>query len=213
MQSIHLVLGRPLGSLSRGCNQQDLPHQSFCGHSGHRAEPTYSWDLSTRRSGSTFRTLQISKLRTLPLSVTPCTLRKISSTPLVLLGALFQSLPRFIIIVEDGNKDHFENWQLGSVWKFSFWDHKAIKLTQNSVCFINPCIFKLRVPSFATCEYHRKVLQLHPLQRIATYLQHTLPWVSVEMGVGRGWKGALVPLEFWNLTFSYYVFSKKRLFS
>jgi len=64
------------GPLSRGFSQQNLPRQSFVGHSGHMAEPTCSWDLSMRRSGSTFRALRISQLRLLSGSVTPWTLRK-----------------------------------------------------------------------------------------------------------------------------------------
>jgi len=58
------------GSLSCGFSQQDLPHQSFIGHSGYMAELTYCF-LSIRRSGSTFRALRILQLRTLLQSVTP----------------------------------------------------------------------------------------------------------------------------------------------
>ena len=55
-----------------------------------------SWDLSIRRSGSKFRALRISQLRSLSQSVfTSCTLRKIPSLPLVLGKVFFQSLPGF----------------------------------------------------------------------------------------------------------------------
>jgi len=63
------------GPLSRGFSQQDLLQQSFLGHSGHVAKPTFM-DLSIQRSGSTFRALQISQQRTLSRSVIPWTLRK-----------------------------------------------------------------------------------------------------------------------------------------
>ena len=43
-------------------------------------------------------------------------------------------------IGKDRNKDRFENWQLGSVWKVPFCGHRAIKPTQNSVSFTKPCI-------------------------------------------------------------------------
>ena len=56
-------------------------------------------------------------------------------------------------IGEDRNKDRFKNWQLCSVWKLPFCDHRAIKLTQNYVCFTNPCI-NLLVPSSVTHENH-----------------------------------------------------------
>jgi len=51
--------------------------------------------------------------------------------------------------LKDQNKDRFENWELCSVWKLPFCDHRAIKLTQNSVILTNACInlLGLRLPS------------------------------------------------------------------
>jgi len=73
-----LGLGRSIWATYRDYSQQDLPRQSFVGHSGHMAELYRSCDLSIRGNGSTFRALRISQLGTLSRSVTatPWTLRK-----------------------------------------------------------------------------------------------------------------------------------------
>ena len=48
----------------------------------------------------------------------------------------------------DRNKGRFKNWKLCVLWKLQFRHHGAIKLTQNCVCFTNPCINPLfRLPS------------------------------------------------------------------
>jgi len=78
------------------------------------------------------------------------------------------------------NKDIFKNWQLCSVWKLPFRQHRSIKLSQNSICFTNPCINLFVSPS-VICEYHPKVLEaLYLLQCMAGHLQHAPPWVSEE---------------------------------
>jgi len=85
---------------------------------------------------------------------------------------------RFMTKGEDRKKCRFVKWQLCGVWKLPFCDHSAIKLTQNRVCFTNPRIKLLVLPS-VTRECHPKVLELLDLlQCIAAYLQRTLPWVS-----------------------------------
>jgi len=59
-------------------------------------------------------------------------------------------------------------------------DHRAIKLTQNYVCFFNTCI-NLLAPSSVTRKYHPKVLELLDLLQLsAASLQRTLAWVSGE---------------------------------
>jgi len=50
-------------------------------------------------------------------------------------------------IGKDRNTDQFKNWQLCGVWKPPFRDHRAIKLTQNCLCFTNPCINSRAPPS------------------------------------------------------------------
>jgi len=78
--------------------------------------------------------------------------------------------------VEDRNKDRFKNWKLCGLWKIPFHHHGAIKLTQNCVCFTNPCI-NLFVPTSVTREYHLKVLErLHLLQWIFAHVWNPLPW-------------------------------------
>ena len=81
---------------------------------------------------------------------------------------------------EDRNKDRFKAWKHRGPWKLLFHNHGAIKLTQNCVCFTNPCI-NLFVPTSVTRKYHLKILELlHLLQCISAYLQNTLPWASWE---------------------------------
>jgi len=81
---------------------------------------------------------------------------------------------------EDRNKNRFKNWKLCRIWKLPLRHHGAIKLTQNCVCFNNPCI-NLFVPTSATREYHPKVVErLHLVQCISAHLQNTLPWASWE---------------------------------
>jgi len=106
----------------------------------------------------------------------------IPSLPLVLLIVFFQSslTARFVATGEDGNIDRFKNWMLCGFWKPPFRHHGAIKITQNCVCFINPCINSF-VPTSVTRDYHPKVLErLQLLQCISAHLQNTLPWVSWE---------------------------------
>jgi len=72
-------LGRfPVGAVSR-TRLSDLYWNILVTWPNHR-----SWDICIRRSGSTFWALRISQLRSLSRSVTPRTLRKIQSLPLVL---------------------------------------------------------------------------------------------------------------------------------
>jgi len=107
--------------------------------------------------------------------------QKLQSVSLVLEMELFSHCPRFMNIVEDRNKDRLKNWRLCGVWKLPCCDHRGIKLTQNCVCFINPCV-SLLVPDSVTRAYHPKLLQLLDLmlQCIAAYFQHALSWVSGE---------------------------------
>jgi len=53
-----------------------------------------SWDLSIRRSGSTFRALRFSQLRTLSRSVTPLALHKNPIAAACPWNLLFRSLPK-----------------------------------------------------------------------------------------------------------------------
>jgi len=73
-------------------------------------------------------------------------LEKILYLPLALAVVFFQQ-------GEDRNKDRFKTWQLYGLWKLPFCDHRAIKLTQNCVCFTNPGI-NLLVPPSVTRKYH-----------------------------------------------------------
>jgi len=57
-----------------------------------------------------------------------------------------------MITGEDRSKYRFKNWQLCGVWKLPFCDHRTINLTQNCVCFTNPFINFLALPS-ATHKY------------------------------------------------------------
>ena len=79
------------GTLSRGCSQQAMPFQSFLGHSGHMAEP--SWGLSIRKSGSTFVVLRISSCALCREVSRRELFAKIPSLPLALEIILFKSLP------------------------------------------------------------------------------------------------------------------------
>jgi len=127
------------GPHSRGCRQQDLPHQSFLWGSSHVSEPLYSrCDLSIRRSGSPFRALRISPLRTLSRSITPWTLHKdpISaactwdSTLSVIIEGYrwgWEHRPIWkLTMVRIGAKTAFKNWQLNlRCLKAPFCDHGA----------------------------------------------------------------------------------------
>ena len=95
MQSLHLVLGRPLGLFPAG-----LPTSTCLANLSWDFLDTWprqriycSWDFSIRRSGSTFRTLRISQLRTLSRSVTPWTHRKIPTLLLALTALWCLKLP------------------------------------------------------------------------------------------------------------------------
>ena len=104
----------------------------------------------------------------------------ISSLPFVLLTTFFQSSPKIHDHTRRSNKDHFENWKLCGLWKLPFLNHRAIKFTQNCVCFTNLSI-NLFVPTSVTRENHPKLIErLHLLQCISAHLQHTLPWASWE---------------------------------
>ena len=58
---------------------------------------------------------------------------------------------KFMTTGEDWNKDRFKNWKLCGLWKLPFRQHGAINLTQNWVCFTNPCINLCS--DFVTREY------------------------------------------------------------
>jgi len=80
---------------------------------------------------------------------------------------------------EERDEDRFKNWQLCCVWKLPFRHHRTIQLTQNCVCFINPCI-KLFVLSSAlvyTTTRPKVLKRLHLLQCVFAYLQRKPAWV------------------------------------
>jgi len=88
---------------------------------------------------------------------------KIPSLPLVLhLRYYIGHYPRFMTIGKDRNKDQFQNWQLYSVWKLPFCDHRAIKLpfcdhraiklTQNCIYLTNPCYQSVFRHSWISCQ-------------------------------------------------------------
>ena len=66
---------------------------------------------------------------------------------------------RFMTTSEERNKVRFKNWKLCVLWKLPFRQHGTIKITQNCVCFTNPCI-NLFVPTFVTREYHPRYLHV-----------------------------------------------------
>ena len=114
-------------------------------------------------------------------SITPWTLCKNPSLPLVFELTLFQSYPKIYDHRWRSEKKRFQKWQLCGVWKLPFYDRRAIKHTQNCLCLTNSRI-NLPVPSSVTREYHPKVLEvLHLLQCIAASLQHALDWFSGEV--------------------------------
>jgi len=125
------------------------------------------WDLSIwRRYDFTFRVLRNSKLRTLSRSVTLWILHK-------------KTISRICTWGEDRNKNRLKKC-FCSVWKHLFFEHRAIKLTQECVCFSNPS-FNLLVPPSVSRVYYPKVLDLLDLlQRTATSTQSTLTWVAEE---------------------------------
>ena len=115
----------------------------------------------------------------------PCTLShegshrelfaKVPSLMFVLWQYSFSCHLRFMTAGADRNKDRFKNWKLCGLWKLPFRNHRAINLTQNCVCFTNPCINLFFSTSF-TREYHPEVLErLHLLQCISAHLRNTLP--------------------------------------
>jgi len=88
----------------------------------------------------------------------------IPSLLLVFWQYFFSRHLRFMTTGEDRNKNPFKNWKPCVPWKRTFRHHETIKLTQNCVCFTNPCINPF-VPTSVTGEYHPKVLErLHLLQ-------------------------------------------------
>jgi len=67
-----------------------------------------------------------------------------------------------------------------ALFESPFGQQGAIKLTQDFVCFTNPCTNPF-FPTSVTRESHPKVLErLHLLQCISAHLQETLPWVSAQ---------------------------------
>jgi len=87
---------------------------------------------------------------------------------------------KFMTTPEDRHKDHFENWKLCGLWKLPFLNHRAIKSTQNCVCFTNLSI-NFFVPTSVNREYHPKLIEgLQLLQCISAHLHNTLPWASWE---------------------------------
>jgi len=145
------------GSTSRtqlfGCRQQDFVRQSFLEHYEHMAESTTKLRFRcSEESGSTFRVLQSSQMRT---------------------------LSQCHAVDWIGTKTNLKT-DCG-VWNVPFSEHRARKLTQNCVCFTNPYI-TLLVLSSVTRKYHLKVLGLlHLLQCIAACLQCTLTSVYGEI--------------------------------
>ena len=91
----------PPGNWTTSGPLQAIPRQSFVGRSGHMADQS-SWNLSIWRSGSTFRAVRISRLRSLSRSVTPWTLRKSSISAACTWDNIFHSIPN--------SHDHTQSW-------------------------------------------------------------------------------------------------------
>jgi len=68
-------------------------------------------------------------------------------------------------IGEDKKKDRFKSWKICGVWKLPLRHHGAIKLTQNCVCFTNPCINPL--------------FRVSPLVNTTPRYLHVSTWCSV----------------------------------
>jgi len=130
----------------------------------------HSWDFSIqKRRSSTFRALWISQLRTYREVSHREQLAKILFLTLVLEITLFQSLPK----IHDHRWESEQKLTALRCLKAPVLWPQSDKLTQNCVCFINPCI-NLLVPPSVTREYHTKVFELlHYLQCIAAYLWRT----------------------------------------
>ena len=119
----------------------------------------YSWDLSIWRSGSTFRVLGFSQLRTLSRSATSWTTRKNSiSVACTWDGIFLQPLPEIRDCRWGSEERPIRNWQLCGVWKIPFCDRRAIRLAHKHVCFTNPCI-NVIVPTSVSRDYHPEVLE------------------------------------------------------
>ena len=132
-----------------------------------------SWDLPILRSGSTFKPdfANFTAAHFVTKCHIVCSSKNTHLCYMFLKQHSFSHYPRFMDIGENRNKDRFKNWQLCGVRKLPFCDHRAIKLTQNCVCFTNPCT-NLLIPPSSTREYHPEVLELlHLLQCIATHVQ------------------------------------------
>jgi len=142
-----------------------------------------TWDLSIRRrGGSAFRT---SLFRSCALCCEVSRrqfLAKSQFLPLVLEIVFFQSLPKIHDHRWGSEQTDLKTDSFAVVSKLPFCRHRAIKLTQNCVCFTNPCINLSISPSVAR-EYHSKVLELgHLLQCTYSSLAvYTLHRVSVEI--------------------------------
>ena len=96
---------------------------------------------------------------------------KIPPLPFAIEVILTETLPK--------NMTSIEKLKIWSGWKFPFCDHVTTKLTQNFICFINPCI-NLLLLRCSTCEYHHKlrVKLLNLQQCITVHLKHILSYIS-----------------------------------
>ena len=118
------------GPLCHGCSQkntsQQFSYELVATWPNHR-----SWDLSVRRSGSTFKVLRTSRLRTLSQTVTQWTYRKnplsAASTSQTL---RFQSLLK--IHDDSCGSERKPIWKLAALWRFHD-KIDSIKLSYNVV--------------------------------------------------------------------------------
>jgi len=150
------------GPLSRACGQQAGLHQSFMGHFGHMAGPTFESKKWLYISGF--------------YEFHSCVLcREGSDRALFLKSHLstctWESTPSFIthnarfMINGEGQAENRFKTDSSAVFELPFCHCRAIKFTQNCVYFANPCI-NLLVPFSVTREFR---LPFPPPQGTSTF--------------------------------------------
>jgi len=122
------------------CSPKDLVRHSFLGHFGYMA------DLIQLGSLVSEKWLDIPGLTDFRpvVFVTKCHTQNSSQIShlcrLFFWQYSFSRHLRFMTPGEDWKEDWLKNWKLCVLWKVPLRHHRAIKLTQNCVCFTNPCI-------------------------------------------------------------------------
>jgi len=173
------------GPHSRGCTPSRTSSKIFPGK-------FWSWlnhlslNLSIWRSGSTFRALGISLLRTSSrreLFATPWTrevsrrglFAKIPSLPLAPETTLFQPLLKIHYHTWDRNKDRFINWQLCSVWKLPLCDHNRVHRDNAELRLLYQSVYQYLC---STCRHSwippQGTWTSRPVAMSSRTLQHTL---------------------------------------